>query len=98
MYFNEDFYCDPSHLLLGNVIKKNFVLIFLSFINKSSCALKIQSVLLGNPQLGLVTGRVYFDELITSIVLKVDWIGPQRKKLFNSGRIITLVIKYIENL
>ena len=29
---------------------------------------------------GLVAGRVYFDELITQISLKVDWIGPQRKK------------------
>ena len=41
---------------------------------------EIQSVLLGNPQMGLVAGRVYFDALITQIILKVDWIGPQRKK------------------
>ena len=30
--------------------------------------------------MGLVAGRVYFDALITQISLKVDWIGPQRKK------------------
>ena len=42
--------------------------------------IKIQSVLLGNPQMGLVAGRVYFNALITQISLKVDWIGPQRKK------------------
>ena len=41
---------------------------------------EIQSVLLGNPRVGLVAGRVYFDALIIQISLKVDWIGPQRKK------------------
>ena len=41
---------------------------------------EIQSVLLGNPRVVLVAGRVYFDALITQISLKVDWIGPQRKK------------------
>ena len=42
--------------------------------------IKIQSVLLGNPRVGLVASRVYFNALITQISLKVDWIGPQRKK------------------
>ena len=41
---------------------------------------EIQSVLLGNPRVGLVASRVYFDALITQISLKVDWIGPQRTK------------------
>ena len=43
--------------------------------------IKIHSVLLGNPRVKLVARRVYFDELITQIILGVDWIGPQRKKL-----------------
>ena len=41
--------------------------------------LKIRSVLLGNPRVGLVASRVYFDDLIIQISLKVNWIGPQRK-------------------
>ena len=41
---------------------------------------EIQSVLLGNLRVGLVASRVYFNALITQISLKVDWIGPQRKK------------------
>ena len=47
--------------------------------NKNLLKLKIQSDLLGNPRVGLVAGRVYFDILITHIILKVDCIGPQRK-------------------
>ena len=42
--------------------------------------LEIESVLLGHPRVGFVAGRVYFDDLITQIILKVDRIGPQRKK------------------
>ena len=41
--------------------------------------LKIRSGLLGNPRVGLVASRVYFDDLIIQISLKVDWIGPQCK-------------------
>ena len=42
--------------------------------------IEIQSALLGNPRVGLVASRVCFDELITQIILGVDWIGSQRKK------------------
>ena len=42
--------------------------------------IKIQSVLLVNPRMGLVVGDVHFNELFTRNILKVDWIGPQRKK------------------
>ena len=38
---------------------------------KNHLKLQIQSVLLGNLGMGLVAGRVYFDELITHISLKV---------------------------
>ena len=48
--------------------------------NETHLKFEIQSVLLGNPRVGLVSGRVYFDALITHIILKVDCIGPQRKK------------------
>ena len=47
---------------------------------KNLLKLEIQSVPLGNSRVGLVAGRVYFDELITQIILKTDWIGPERKK------------------
>ena len=49
--------------------------------NKNHLKLEIRSVLLGYSRVGLVAGRVYFNDLITHIILKVDWIGPQRKKL-----------------
>ena len=52
--------------------------------NKNLLKLKIQSDLLGNPRVGLVAGRVYFNVLITHIILKVDYIGPQRKKSVQS--------------
>ena len=48
--------------------------------NESHLKFEIQSVLLENLRVRLVVGRVYFDALITQIILKVDYIGPQRKK------------------
>ena len=60
--------------------------------------LEIESVLLGNPRVGFVVDCVYFDDLITQIILKVDWIGPQRKIWVGVSIIWVGVIKYIENL
>ena len=42
--------------------------------------IEIQSVLMENPRMGLVAGHVHFDEFFTQNILRVDWIGPQRKK------------------
>ena len=41
----------------------------------------------------LVASRVYFNELITQIILKVDWSLTQEVNLIRVG-----FIKYIENL
>ena len=62
--------------------------------NENHLKLEIQSVLLGNPRVELVTGRVYFDSLITHIILKVDWIGPQTLEV---SLIQVVVIMYNEN-
>ena len=57
--------------------------------------IEIQSVLLGSPRVGIVASRVYFDALITQIILKVDLIGPQTQEV---SLIWVRFIKYIKNL
>ena len=62
---------------------------------KNLLKLEIQSVPLGNFRVGLVAGRVYFDELITQIILKTDWIAPRTQEV---SVIRVEFIKYNENL
>ena len=80
IFFINCFICE-SIVNANNVIryKSNKILErFLIYI-KNHFKLKIRSVLLGNPRVRLVASRVYFDDLIIQISLKVDRISPQRK-------------------